>query len=148
MKLFDIKGARLLVVLPILLILSTLVISCSSVEEQRVGFIDADIVIEIDSVDIHWFLDVELEDGSNAYELLDVATNGYIEAQWFEEYSSHLVSSILDASSNEKEYWFVFYWEDNVWMPLFVGADSFEVEDEMVMAWALLEFGEAPTVRP
>ena len=151
MNMFNIKGIKLLLILPILLILSVLVVSYSSVEEhaeQKGGLVNADVIIEIDSTNVHWFLDVELEEGSNAYELLDVATNGYIEAQWFKEYSSHLVSSILGASSNEKEYWIVFYWEDNVWMPLSVGADSFTVRDKMIMAWALLEFGKAPTVRP
>ena len=151
MNMFNIKGIKLLFILPILFILSVLVVSYSSVEEhaeQKGGLVNADVIIEIDSTNTHWFLDVELEEGSNAYELLDIATSGHIESQWFEEYSSHLVTSVLDASSNEKEYLIVFYWEDDTWMPLSVGADLFEVEDEMVMAWALLEFGKAPTVRP
>ena len=82
----------------------------------------------------------------DGYELLEIALDGEIESEWFPEYRSHFVKTILTVEPKGAEFWGVFVWNETTsgWEPLPIGADLFSVKDGHVMAWALVEYNPRP----
>ena len=89
--------------------------------------------------------DVEVPKGTDGYEFLEAAVDGELEADWFPEFRSHFVKSIMGIDPQGAEFWGVFVWNEGSesWEPLPVGVDLFSVKQGHVMGWALVEFDPA-----
>ena len=126
----------------LLLIVAALVLgACSSAEAVAPERISASILVEPSPGDARWFRDVEVDAGTDGYELLDAATDGQLEADWFPQYRSHFVTSLLGTPSDGSRFWLTFVWDEpsEAWQPLPIGADLFSVKDGHVLGWALLD---------
>lgn len=122
-----------------LLLIVLLLASCGTSASKSVT---ATILIEADPATNRWVDGVVLPDGGNGYELLEAAVSGELEAEFFSAFGSHFVSSILGIKPEGSAFWGVFVWNTDIngWEPLTVGADLFDVEDDQIMAWAIVEF--------
>lgn len=136
-------AAALLLPLAALLLFAGFAVRCdSSPPETAPAFIRASVLIEADASAPDWRRDVEAPKGVDGYELLDMAVDGDLEADWFPEFRAHFVKEILGVAPEGAEFWGVFLWNEGngAWEPLPVGADLFSVKDGHVMAWALVEY--------
>ncbi len=136
-------AAALLLPLAALLLFAGFAIGCgSSAPETAPALIEASVLIEADASAPDWRRDVEAPKGTDGYELLDLAVDGDLEADWFPEFRAHFVKEILGVAPEGSEFWGVFLWNEGngAWEPLPVGADLFSVKDGHVMAWALVEY--------
>lgn len=129
---------------PLLLALALAVaVGCgSSAPEATPALIKASVLIEADESAPDWRRDVEAPKGVDGYELLEMAVDGDLEADWFPEFRAHFVKEILGVAPQGSEFWSVFVWNEGngAWEPLPFGADLFSVKDGHVMAWALVEY--------
>lgn len=114
----------------------------SPAPEAAPALIEASVLIEADASAPDWRRDIEAPKGVDGYELLEMAVDGDLEADWHPEFRAHFVKEILGAAPEGSEFWGVFIWNEGngAWEPLPVGADLFSVKDGHVMAWALVEF--------
>ena len=136
-------AAALLLPLAALLLFAGFAVRCgSSAPETAPAPISASVLIEADASAPDWRRDVEASKGIDGYELLDLAVDGDLEADWFPEFRAHFVKEILGVAPEGSEFWGVFLWNEGnaAWEPLPVGADLFSVKDGHVMAWALVEY--------
>ena len=136
-------AAALLLPLAALLLFAGFAVRCdSSAPETAPALIKASVLIEADASAPDWRRDVEALKGVDGYELLDLAVDGDLEADWFPEFRAHFIKEILGVAPEGSEFWGVFLWNDGngAWEPLPVGADLFSVKDGHVMAWALVEY--------
>jgi hypothetical protein len=128
----------------VLLVLGGLLAACGSDSATAVSSppITASVLIEADADDPQWFRDVEVDKGTDGYELLLAATGGDIDAEWFPEYRSHFVKGVLGVAPEGSAFWGIFVWNENTpgWEPLPVGADLFSVKEGHIMGWAVVEF--------
>ena len=104
--------------------------------------IAASVLVEPSGDAAQWFRDVGVPDGTDGYELLLAATDGQVEAEYFAEFRSHFVETVLGVAPQGQQFWGVFLWNDQsgAWEPLQYGADWFSVKDGHIMAWALVEY--------
>ena len=136
-------GARALSYAGILLVIVSLLaaVGCVPASTSSGEQITAHLLIEADAYP-RWYRGLEVIDGTDGYELLEIALDGEIESEWFPEYRSHFVKTILTVEPKGAEFWGVFVWNETTsgWEPLPIGADLFSVKDGHVMAWALVEY--------
>lgn len=146
------RRSALLAPLLLLLAAALAVGACSSDDEPALS-ISATLLVE-ERGEAQWFRDVEVPKGTDGYELLELATDGQVEADWYPEYRSHFVNAILGAPSESPYFWLTFVWNETseAWEPLPVGADLFSVKEGHVLAWALLDTSaeepQTPASRP
>ena len=140
-----IASARCLAVVLLLLAATVAVAACSE-DAPTPELISASLLIEADPASPQWYEDLSLNKGVDGYELLEAATGGDIESEWYPEYRSHFVQTILGVAPEGSQYWSVFVWNETAadgagaWEPLPVGADLFSVKDGHVLGWALVEY--------
>ncbi len=144
-RLGALSGSRLRAGAAALLLLAALAVAAgcgSSPPETAPALIEASVLIEADAAAPDWRRDVEAPKGVDGYELLDLAVDGDLDAEWFPEFRAHFVKEILGVAPEGSEFWGVFLWNEGngAWEPLPVGADLFSVKDGHVMAWALVEY--------
>ena len=115
--------------------------ACSSEEPATPAVITVSLLVEASPGDAAWFRDVEVPQGTDGYELLEMATGGELEADWFPAFRAHFVTSILGVASVSPEFWLTFVWDESsaAWQPLPVGADLFSVKEGHVLGWALVD---------
>lgn len=146
--------SRLALLLPLLLALSVLVVACGGETAQGTDTIEATVLVEPRSDDAHWFEDVSVPGGANAYELLEKAVDGELVAEWNAEFNSHFVQSILGTAPEGSEFWGIFVWNEDAgrWESMTTGADLYDVEDGDVIGWALIEYDpnnpQFPSAKP
>ena len=133
-----------------LLLTAAALTACSSAEDDGPARISASILIEPSPGDARWFRDVKVDKGTDGYELLEAATEGELEADWFPQFRSHFVTSLLGTPSEGSRFWLTFVWDESsgAWQPLPVGADLFSVKDGHVLGWALLDTASGDTQLP
>jgi hypothetical protein len=143
-----------LVLLTLLASLSLFVVACGSEQDLTAPPITANLLIEPSEGAETWFRDVSVPKGTDGYELLEAAVDGELESEWFAQYRSHFVSSILGVEAVGAQFWGVFVWDEGTesWGPLPVGADLYSVKEGHIMAWALVEYDpdspQVPTSKP
>lgn len=129
-------------------------VACASSNSPGPATIKASLLIEASPEDATWFRDLNVPDDTDAYQLLEIATSGDIEADWFPTHRSHFVTAVLGAPGVAPRFWLAFVWDDLslAWLPLPMGADLYQIEDGRVLAWALLdtsgEFAKVPQSQP
>ena len=125
-----------------LALLTALAVACNSSPAAASPSINASVLVEASGSDAQWFRDLSVPAGTDGYELLETAVDGDLEAQWFPEYRSHFVNTILGKAPQGQQFWAVFLWNDstNAWEPLPFGADLLSVKDGLVVGWALVEY--------
>ena len=107
--------------------------------------ITATVLIEAGPASTEWF-ELTVDKGVDGYELLNAATSGNIESEWYPAFRSHFVQSIQGVTPEGAEFWGVFLWSETAndgagaWEPLPIGADLFSVKDGHIMGWALVEY--------
>lgn len=130
------------------------VAACSSDDPAAPGVITASLLVETSPGEPTWFRDVEVPKGTDGYELLELATDGELEADFFPAYRSHFVTSLLGVAGESPSFWLTFVWDEpsSAWQPLPVGADLFSVKDGHVLGWALVDTsageGQVPLSQP
>ena len=142
--------SRLLAAVLLLIVVALVLGACSSAEAVAPERISASILVEPASGDARWFRDVEVDKGTDGYELLAAATEGQLEADWFPQFRSHFVTSLLGTPSEGSRFWLTFVWDEpsEAWQPLPVGADLLSVKDGHVLGWALLDTSSGGTQLP
>lgn len=136
-------GAAALLLLAALLLFAGFAVRCGSPAPTATpALIQTSLLIEADESAPTWRRNIEAPKGVDGYELLEMAVDGDLEADWFPEFRAHFVKEILGVAPEGSEFWGVFAWNEGnaAWEPLPVGADLFSVKDGHVMAWALVEY--------
>ena len=115
--------------------------ACSADDPTAPAVITASLLIEADPEEATWFRDVEVPKGTGGYALLEIATGGELEADWFPAFRAHFVTSILGTGSESPQFWLTFVWDESssAWQPMPVGADLFSVKEGHVLGWALVD---------
>ncbi len=133
----------------VLLLTATIAVAACSEEAPTPELISASLLIETPT-SAQWF-DLSIDKGTDGYELLEAATDGNIEAEWYPAFRSHFVQAIQGVAPQGSEFWSVFVWNETAsdgagaWEPLPIGADLFSVKGGHVMGWALVEYNpDAP----
>ena len=116
--------------------------ACGASDTAEVVTVRASVLVEPAAADARWFRDVEVPKGTDGYELLEAATEGALDADWFPEFRAHFVKEILGVAPEGAQFWGVFLWNESTsaWEPLPFGADLLSVKEGHVMGWALVEF--------
>ena len=133
----------------LLLSLNIFAVACDSNQDLNAPPITASVLVEPLEGSEKWFMDVSVPKGTDGYELLEAAVDGQLESEWYAEFRSHFVGSILDNEPIDSQFWGVFVWDEAnlAWNPLPVGADLFSVKEGHIMGWALVEYDpESPQV--
>ncbi|MEX2599463.1 MAG: hypothetical protein WD533_07395 [Dehalococcoidia bacterium] len=138
------------VLLLALLFASVALAACGGETARSTDTIGASVLVEPNAEEAQWFRDVEVEEGTDGYELLLEATGGQVEAEFYGEFQSHFVESVLGIAPEGAEFWGVFLWneESESWEPLPEAADFHTVEDGDIMGWALVEYDESQVNLP
>ena len=133
-----------------LLIFSFVCFGCNEPKMEPSKNITATVLIEVNSEEAKWFQRLEVPKGTNGYELLDMATSGNLKSDWFPEFRSHFVTSILGFPNETSKYWTVFLWNDSasLWEPLTSGADLFKVQDQNIMGWVRIDSNSKISKKP
>ena len=128
--------------LALALLLAAVAVACDRGADASGTPVNASLLVEASPDDPRWFRDIEVPEGTDGYELLEIAVDGELESEFYAEFRSHFVESILGVAAEQPQFWAVFVWnEGNAgWEPLPVGADLFSVKEDHVMAWALVEY--------
>lgn len=138
-----------LLLLTLLASLSLFAVACGSEQDLTAPPITAGVLVEPQAGGETWFRDVSVPKGTDGYELLEAAVDGELESEWYAEYRSHFVGSVLGAEPVGSEFWGVFVWNEGTgaWEPLTMGADLFSVKEGHIMGWALVEYdADSPQV--
>jgi hypothetical protein len=103
--------------------------------------------------DVHWFRNVEVNKGTDAYELTEKVSEGNLEATYAVPYRSHFVGSILGIENASPKFWLIYVWSEPEakWEPLPVGVDLYSVKDGHILAWYYADTtseGALPTATP
>ena len=96
-------GVRALSYAAILLVIVSLLaaVGCAPVSTSSGEQITAHVLIEADAYP-RWYRGLEVRDGTDGYELLEIALNGEIESEWFPEYRSHFVEDDPDRRAERR----------------------------------------------
>jgi hypothetical protein len=143
-----------LLLLTLLASLSLVAVACGSEQDLTAPPITASVLVESEAGEGTWFRDVSVPKGTDGYELLGAAVDGDLEAEWYAEFRSHFVGSVLGSKPVGSEFWGVFVWNEGraAWEPLPVGADLYSVKEGHIMGWALVEYDpdspQVPTSTP
>ena len=82
-----------------------------------------------------WYNDTT-QPGLNLYVATQVITGGHVNATYYPEYSSHLVTAIYNVANAGNDYWGVWtYNSTSSWQMAQVGADQLQVYNGSVYAW-------------
>lgn len=145
------------VVLTLIALGSVLIAGCSQLANhpgaltaKPVATIQVSLLIEVSQDDVRWFRDVEVPEGTNAYELTELVTEGDLEATYYATFVSHFVEALLGVANEGPNYWLTFLWNEpqKQWEPLPVGADLFSLKDGQVLAWAYTDTSVEPSQLP
>lgn len=140
-------------VLPLLL-LAVVSTACGGVPLDTASVITASVLVEPSAGEAHWYRDMEIPSGTDGYELLAAATGGQVEADYFPEFRSHFVKTVLGIAPEGQQSWAAFLWNEHSgsWEPLPYGADWLSVKEGHIMGWALVEYSpdtpQLPTSQP
>lgn len=126
-------------------------ISVSDVSEPGdTDKIKATMLVHLNDDDVRWFRNVEIAEGTNAYEFTELITQDNMESTYHASMFSHLVVSLFGTKNEEPHYWIIFLWDAsrNQWGPLQVGSDLFSLKDGHVLAWVYTEYSQEPIDLP
>ena len=112
--------------------------------------IKATLLVHLNDDDVRWFRNVEIAEGTNAYEFTELIAQDNMESIYHASMFSHLVVSLFGTKNEEPHYWIIFLWDvsRDRWGPLQVGADLFSLKDGYVLAWAYTEYSQDPIDLP
>jgi len=128
--------------------------STEAPNSTTVSTIHVTVLIQLSEDDMRWFRDVEIPNGTNAYEIAERVTEGDLESTYYTAFFSHFVEAMLGVTNEGASYWLTFLWNANQdqWEPLTVGADLFFLEEGHVLAWAYRDTSvgsnQLPSVTP
>lgn len=107
-----------------------------SLKPASASLYSADILVEFGNGTKQWHNDTLVQPGWNMYTETVVLTKGDLQAQWYPEYSEHLVEAIDGISNTQSMSWFLWtYNETASWQPSPLGADDVPVYNGSVFAW-------------
>ena len=107
-------------------------------------------LIEVAPDDVRWFPDVQMPRGYDAYELMELVTEGDLESTWYPAFRAHFVESIFGVKNEGSSHWLTFVWNvgSEEWEPLPVGADLFSVKDGHALAWLYADTSQEAMASP
>lgn len=148
-----IGAVRSLGYLTVLSITSLLVVCGENQVTTQAEAIQVSLLIQVEETDTHWFRDVSIPNGTDAYELTELVVEGDVEAIYYPQYRSHFVDSIFGIANEAPKYWLAWVWSkaESKWEPLPVGADHYSLKEGHVLAWYFAEpslEGNPPPVTP
>jgi len=84
-----------------------------------------------------WYNDSKFQPGLNLYVATQIITDGHVNATYYPEYSSHLITALYDVANNGNDYWGLWtYNSTSSWQMAQMGADKLLVNNGSVYAWA------------
>ena len=84
-----------------------------------------------------WFNNTKIQPGWNLYVATEVITDGHINATFYPEWSSHLITAIYNIGNAGNNYWGIWTYTstNSSWQMAQVGADELQVYNGSVFAW-------------
>lgn len=117
-----------------------LLAGCSGGAEDReaaMGKVKASMLVQGEEAKPEWFRGIEIPEGTDAYALTNIVTEGNIKSTFYPEYKSHFVEGIQGVENRPPYYWMIYMWNEATikWEPLPVASDFFSVKDGHTFAW-------------
>jgi len=84
-----------------------------------------------------WYNSTNVQPGTNLYVETQVITGGQINATYYAQYQSHLVTAINNVEDTSSLYWLLWtYNKTALWQQAQVGPDLLPMNNESVYAWS------------
>ena len=117
-----------------------LLAGCSGGAEGRkaaMGTVKASMLVQSEEAKPEWFRGIEIPEGTDAYALTNIVTEGNIKSTFYPEYKSHFVEGIKGIENRPPYYWMIYMWNEATekWEPLPVASDFFSIKDGHTFAW-------------
>ncbi len=85
----------------------------------------------------HWFNVTNVQPGTNLYVETEVITGGQVNATYYPEYQSHLVTAINNVGNTNSLYWLLWtYNRTALWQMAASGPDLLPVTNGSIFAWS------------
>ena len=99
--------------------------------------VKASMLVQSEEATPEWFRGIEIPEGTDAYALTNIVTEGNIKSTFYPEYKSHFVEGIKGVENSPPYYWMIYMWNEATvkWEPLPVASDFFSVKDGHTFAW-------------
>ncbi len=105
--------------------------------KAAIGTVKASMLVQSEEATPEWFRGIEIPEGTDAYALTNIVTEGNIKSTFYPEYKSHFVEGIKGVENSPPYYWMIYMWNEATvkWEPLPVASDFFSVKDGHTFAW-------------
>jgi hypothetical protein len=85
----------------------------------------------------HWYNVTNVQPGSNLYVETEIIANGQVNATYYPEYESHLLTAINNVGNTNALYWLLWtYNKTALWQMASTGPDLLPVTNNSVFAWS------------
>jgi hypothetical protein len=85
----------------------------------------------------HWYNVTNVQPGSNLYVETEIIANGQVNATYYPEYESHLVTAINNVGNTNSLYWLLWtYNKTALWQMASTGPDLLPVTNNSIFAWS------------
>ena len=111
--------------------------------------VKASMLVQSEEAKPEWFRGIEIPEGTDAYALTNIVTEGNIKSTFYPEYKSHFVEGIKGIENRPPYYWMIYMWNEATekWEPLPVASDFFSVKDGHTFAWHYTDTSKSGPVR-
>ena len=108
------------------------------------------VLIQFEEGKSEWYADVEIDEGFNAYQLIDYLSKGDLISTYHDKFLAHFIESIFGIPNQDSYYWLAFLWNSTLekWELLSVGADLFVLKGGEVLAWSYTDTNKTPISLP
>ena len=124
---------------PVALLIWVLTGCSDGTEDSKaaIGTVKASMLVQSEEATPEWFRGIEIPEGTDAYALTNIVTEGNIKSTFYPEYKSHFVEGIKGVENSPPYYWMIYMWNEATvkWEPLPVASDFFSVKDGHTFAW-------------
>ena len=97
----------------------------------------SDVLIDYGNGTRHWYNSTNIQPGTNFYVETQIITGGQINATYYPEYQSHLVTAINNVGNTNSLYWFLWTYNSTaLWQQASVGPDLLPVTNGSIFAWS------------
>ena len=98
---------------------------------------DSNIFVDYGNGTSHWYNVTNVQPGSNLYVETEIIANGQVNATYYPEYESHLVTAINNVGNTNSLYWLLWTYNKTAsWQMASTGPDLLPVTNNSIFAWS------------
>jgi len=98
---------------------------------------DSNIFVDYGNGTSHWYNVTNVQPGTNLYVETEIIANGQVNATYYPEYESHLVTAINNVGNTNSLYWLLWtYNKTSLWQMASTGPDLLPVTNNSIFAWS------------